>query len=167
MEFYGINGKTVTIADAAKENLLINQKQWAIALLHCSQAISHLHKNQYLHCDLKGDNIVFNDVDGIFFPVIVDFGKMKKIADVKRYKLTALEQEMYRQKHRHIAPEVVRGISAPSQASDIYAFGLIISLVCYHNKGFEKLRQIAVQCIHGTPHRRPSIEQIITNLELC
>ena len=138
-ECYGINGRAVTLAEPAKTKLFSNEKQWVRILLLCSEAIQHLHKKDYIHCDLKGDNIVFNKVSEQYFPVVIDFGKMKKSSEAKIKKLSVKDQEKYSKHHRHIAPEVVRGIQAQTKASDIYAFGLIISLICFYHK-IENLR---------------------------
>lgn len=163
LEFYGIGDETVTLAEGAKVNLLKDQNNWAESLWHCTKAIAYLHDRLYIHCDIKGDNIVFNAVDGKNLPILIDFGKMKKVSDAKKYSLSINEQEKYRLRHKHIAPEIVRGTHPHSTASDVYAFGLVISLICHYNK-YEDLRCIAVQCIHGTPRRRPVIEEIISQL---
>lgn len=163
MEFYGIDGENVTLAQAAKRNLLVDQKKWAEALWLCSQAVAYLHRHFYLHCDIKGDNIVFNEMNGQFFPIIIDFGKMRKISESKKYKLSSKQKYKYRTYHKHIAPEVVWGTHPPSPASDVYAFGLLISLICHFNT-YDDLRKIAVKCIHGTPEKRPNMDAIISDL---
>lgn len=164
MEYYGINGTSVTIARALKGKMLIGQPEWTDVVLQCSKAIAYLHSKGKIHCDLKADNIVLQDSDGVTRPVIIDFGKVKDITTAKTKKLSLVDQEFYRKRHKHIAPEIVRGTHPPSTASDVYAFGLIISLICHYYK-FENLRRIAVQCIHGTPEKRPSMDAIITTLD--
>lgn len=106
---------------------------------------------------------MFNAVNGKYFPLLIDFGKMKKVSDAKKYTLSLQEQEKYRIHHKHIAPEVVRGTHPHSKASDVYAFGLVISLVCHYTQ-YEDLRIIAVKCIHGTPCKRPGIGNITSEL---
>ena len=164
MEFYGINGRSVTLSKAAKTKLFSTEKEWAKTLLMCSKAIQHLHEKDFIHCDLKGDNIVLSKVSEQYFPVIIDFGKMKKTSEAKIKKLSAKDQDKYSKHHRHIAPEIVRGTHPPTKASDIYAFGLIISLVCFYHK-IESLRLIAVSCIHGTPERRPCAKEVTEKLQ--
>ena len=60
-------------------------------------------------------------------PVIIDFGKSTTLAKGKLYKLSLRDQEKYRKYHKHIAPEVVRGTHPQSPASDVYAFGLLVT----------------------------------------
>ena len=94
---------------------------------------------------------------GSYMPIIIDFDKAKK------YKLTEKEKEKYSRKYKHIAPEVVWGSHPKSAASDIYSFSQVISLVCFYHKSLELL-SIAKQCIDGTPEKRPSIVEIISQL---
>ena len=132
--------------------------------LGCAKAISQIHAKGYSHCDLKGDNIVINKVDKDFYPIVIDFGKMQKACEAKIKKLSTIEHKKYSKCHKHIALEVVGGTHPPTKASDIYAFGLIISLVCFYHR-IETLRLIGVTCINGTPERRPTIDQIIDQLQ--
>ena len=165
MEFYGIDGHSITLADAAKENILGDLKLWADALMHCSEAINHLHQRNYIHCDLKPDNVVFNKVGEDYLPVIIDFGKMKKVNFAQKKKLSEREKETYYKYHKHIAPEVVEGKQPPSKASDIYAFGQLISLVCYYQR-YKEISTIARMCIRGTPDKRPNIQELINAFKL-
>jgi serine/threonine protein kinase len=164
MECYGINGKTVTLAEAAKTKLFSTEKEWAGTLKMCAESIHDLHEKDFIHCDLKGDNIVINEINGKYFPVVIDFGKMKKTSEAKLKTLSSKEKEKYAKSHRHIAPEVVEGTHPPTKASDVYAFGLIISLICFYRK-IESLRLIAFLCINGNPERRPTVHQIIEKFQ--
>lgn len=96
--------------------------------------------------------------------VIIDFGKMRKVENSKKYRLSVKEREDYRLKYPHIAPEVIRGETPPSFASDVYAFGQLISYTCKY-ECIESLRLIAVKCIHGTAARRPSVNEMILELQ--
>jgi serine/threonine protein kinase len=166
MECYGIDGQSITLAEAAKTSMFTSERQWVDVILVCAKAISEIHAKGYIHCDLKGDNIVINkDKVGMgFCPIVIEFGKMQKACEAKIKKLSTIEQEKYSKYHKHIAPEVVRGTRPPTKASDIYAFGLVISLICFYHK-IENLRLIAVNCINGTPERRHTINQIIDRLQ--
>ena len=54
-------------------------------------------------------------------PVIIDFGKCIRKQEASRNVLSKQEQETYKQKYTHVAPEVVAGTHPPSHASDVYA----------------------------------------------
>ena len=162
-EFYGIDGQCVTLANALKGRLTLNVLQWASVLGKIFEALSHIHSKGYIHGDIKSDNIVIRSACGSYMPIIIDFGKAKKSGEAKKYKLTEKEKEKYSRKYKHIAPEVVWGRHPKSAASDIYSFGQVISLVCFYHKSLE-LQSIAKQCIDGTPEKRPSIVEIISQL---
>jgi serine/threonine protein kinase len=171
LEFYGISGRCLTLAKASKKKVFATLSEWANILTQCCNALAHLHNKNYIHCDIKGDNIVirhgYSDCEEQYSAVIIDFGKMKESSKAKLYKLSLKEQERYGKYHNHIAPEVVCGKQTQSAASDIYSFGQVISLVCHYNR-YEELRKIAVQCINGTPSRRPTIDNLISQLNsLC
>ena len=55
----------------------------------------------------------------MFVPVIIDFGKCIRKLDEKKNRKE--EQEAYKQKFKHIAPEVVAGTHLPSYACYIYS----------------------------------------------
>lgn len=162
-EFYGIDGQCVTIASATKGKLPLDVQNWSRILAKISEALSHIHSNGFIHCDIKSDNIVIRNESGMYLPVIIDFGKMKKISQAKKYNLTLKEKEKYTTRYKHIAPEVVWGNRTQSPASDIYSLGQVISLICFYNRS-PQLQDIAKQCIHGTPEKRPNIIKIISSL---
>ena len=113
---------------------------------------------------MKHDNIVIKEKCGRYDPIIIDFGKMKKITEAKKYNLTQKEQGKYSKFHKHIAPEIVSGKSPPSAASDIFSLGRIISLVVHYNPSPE-LQNIAKACKHGTPEERPKLGDIIFQID--
>lgn len=66
-------------------------------------------------------------------PVVIDFGKsLKSPVDIK-YKLTELQKKQYREHHRHIAPDLIDGVTAPSSLSDMYSFGRIFKSVIQYS----------------------------------
>ena len=104
-----------------------------------------------------------HDKTGVHEPVIIDFGKMKNKENAKVYKLNSKERDRYLKLHKHIAPEIIWGRSAPSPASDIYSFGQIISLIVYYTKS-TGLQKMAKKCINGTPAKRPNATSVAFQL---
>lgn len=153
-QFHGIDGKCVTFNQAIRSNVINNIQDHITVLLKCADALSFIHSKQILHNDIKGDNVVVSKIYDKFFPVLIDFGKAVNVVNAKVYTLSPKEQDKYRKYHKHIAPELVRGTHKQSTASDIYSFGLLISLVCKHFP-CEPLRKLAFQCIHCNPNKRP------------
>ena len=62
-------------------------------------------------------------------PVLIDFGKCRKVSNAKWYKLNANKQAKYFKKHWHIAPELVYGTHGQSFASDLFSFGTVMGWV--------------------------------------
>lgn len=140
------------------------QNEWCRIVYECSDALLYIHSKGYLHNDLKGDNVIISDDNNPLHPVIIDFGKSTTLSKGKLYKLSQRDQDKYRKYHKHIAIEVIRGTHPQSQASDIYAFGLLLSLLCKH-KPNEDLCKLAVWCIKGNPEKRPQTQQLATELK--
>ena len=60
----------------------------------------------------------------------------------------------------------MRGTHPQCPASDVYGFGLLLSLLCKYNKTYEPLRKLAFSCINGTPEKRPTTQQLVAALQL-
>ena len=103
------------------KTLFISPYSFGKIMLKLCQALQHLHEKQLLHQDIKSDNILITKINSDYFPMLVDFGKSIAIskAPSKRTLLAPLQQEEYRKKNRHIAPEIALG-QPPSCASDIF-----------------------------------------------
>ena len=91
-------------------------------MYECADALYFIHSKEYLHNDLKADNVIINEGNNSLHPIIIDFGKSTTLAKGTVSHLSLRDQERYRKFHKHIAPEVVRGTYPQSQASDVYSF---------------------------------------------
>ena len=94
-----------------------------------AEVLDFLHQKSIVHRDLKSDNVVFSRQHGKLVCVLVDFGKSNFIKNVKRYRLTEAEKKVYRRDNKHIAPDLIDGVSDTSAKSDIYSYGRLISLL--------------------------------------
>ena len=165
-QFHGMEGNCVTFSCLVHKNIPDSQKEWCKIIYECADALLFVHSKDHLHNDLKGDNVIISDVNNSLHPVIIDFGKSTTVAKGKLYKLSLRDQEKCRKYHKHIAPEVVRGTHPQSPASDVYGFGLLLSLLCKYNKTYEPLRKLAFSCINGSPEKRPTTQQLVAALQL-
>lgn len=156
----------MTFKSLVLRNINDPQSEWCRIMYECADALYYIHSKEYLHNALKGENVIINENSNSLHPVIIDFGKCSTIAGGKLYHLSPRDQEKYRKYHEHIAPEVVRGTHPQSTASDIYAFGLLLSLLC-KNKRYEPLRELAFACINGSPENRPSTQHLVAELLNC
>ena len=165
-QFHGIEGNCITFSSLVHKIIPNSQKEWCRIMYECADALFFIHSKDHLHNDLKGDNVIISDVNNSLHPVIIDFGKSTLLTKGKLYKLSLRDQEKYRKYHKHIAPEVVRGTHPQSPASDVYGFGLLLSLLCKYNKTYEPLRKLAFSCINGSPEKRPTTQQLVAELQL-
>ena len=61
-----------------------------------------------------------------FHAILIDFGKVCSFANTKRTELSEELKAEYREKHAHIAPEIIEGKSKQSPARDVYALGRVV-----------------------------------------
>ena len=113
---------------------------WLAMMKNLAEALAFIHEKSIVHRDLKSDNVVLNKHDSMIHCVLVDFGKSNHVRHVKRYVLSQQEKEQYRINHKHIAPDLVDGMSDVSTASDIYSYGrLFKNIVTYYPLPIELL----------------------------
>lgn len=67
---------------------------------------------------------------------------------------------MYQEKHKQIAPKIVRGTHPPSFASDVYSFGLILKSVAVRVSSDENLMDFVRKSLNKKPEQRPSFREI-------
>ena len=119
MEFIGENNKSITVfkllydPQHKHQASEMSEKKWLCVCYDITDALDHMHQKGYLHCDLKSNNVLVADNRGY----LIDFGKVCPISQPKARK--------YQQVYKHIAPEVLKGISV-SPASDMYSLGRVL-----------------------------------------
>ena len=149
-QFHGIEGKCVTLVDAIKTGVV--QTSLAIARIFngVAKAMVYLHKQQLLHNDIKGGNVILTADESIYRPVLIDFGKCRAVKNAKLYRLSTREQKIYQTKYRHIAPELVRGTHKQSFMSDIFSYGVMLSNVATGTCCSSQLRSLSLTCASTT-----------------
>ena len=165
--FYGIGSSSYTLHQALhSQSLSLSTHSLGKVMLQLCQALQHLHSKQLLHRDIKGDNIIVTKSDSGYHPMLIDFGKSIPISQApsKRKFLTLFEQDEYRKKHRHIAPEIVIG-HPPSFASDIFSFGVVMSDVSSKVKTESCFLEGQKKCLEKDPKIRCSISYLLAQLE--
>ena len=123
-QFHGEKNKSLIVWKAIRK-LTLGQSCWFNVLKGISEALARIHEVGFLHNDLKSNNVLMErHGEAAYNPVIIDFGKARRIANPKPLKsLSPANQELYRKKYPHIAPEIVRGQGCQSVASDTYSLG--------------------------------------------
>ena len=135
-------------------------------LLKLCEAIEHLHSKRFLHRDIKSDNIILTEVNNMYHPMLIDFGKAIRLSDApsKQKSMTAQEQEEYRKRHRHIAPELVVG-QPPSFASDMFSLGLVMKDVSGKVKIGSNFVAGQRKCLQPNPKLRCTISYLLSLLK--
>lgn len=165
--FYGIQNSSCTLFHALhSRSMSLSKSTVGKIILQLCQALKHLHSKRLLHRDIKCDNILLTMVNKDYHPMLIDYGKAILMSDApsKRKSLNALEQEEYRKRHRHIAPEIVLG-QPPSFASDIYSFGLVMSDVSSKIETEQYFLEGQRKCLEKEPKLRCSISYLLSQLE--
>ena len=163
MQFHGEKGKSVTLSMAIKKKKL-EKSEWLDITKGVCEGLSHVQTCQILHNDLKSNNVVVEKRNDIWNPVIIDFGKVRFIHDLKPLmSLTASSQKSYKKRYLHIAPEIVAG--SGRQSIHIFSLGrIVLSILDLLPTATSMSLRIAKRAILDNPAKRPSIEEIIAVL---
>lgn len=165
--FYSIGNSSSTLFYALhSRSMSLSKSSVGKIMLQLCQALEHLHSKCLLHRDIKCDNILLTMVNKDYHPMLIDYGKAIPLSDApsKRKSLNALEQEEYRKRHRHIAPEIVLG-QPPSFASDVFTFGLVMSDVSSKIETEQCFLEGQRKCLEKEPKLRCSISYLLSQLE--
>jgi serine/threonine protein kinase len=156
-QFHGVNGKCVTLTNAHKTPMWTELTQLARIFIDISEALKYVHDKGFLHNDIKGDNVIITGTQILnFHPVLIDFGKCRRIEDAKQYSLNKQEQKHHRNRYWHIAPELVSGTHKQSYKSDVYSFGVMMKSVSIATK-YRHLKYISGECMNESPSNRPML----------
>ena len=74
------------------------------------------------------------------------------------------EQEAYKQKYRHIAPEVVAGTHRQSHASDVYGLGLLLEQIA-DKSCCKSLLSLSKRYLVSNPQARVSLDYLVVNIQ--
>ena len=166
--FYHVLDKPYTISSSLKSSSLnLSLVIWLTLINQLAHAISYLHKQGYIHRDIKADNVLISHLNNEYRAILIDFGKCVALTAVRSLvkHFTPEEQKLYKRKHGHIAPEIVCSASPPSHASDVFSFGRVICAVgTYLECHF--LCALGKKCILSDPELRPQLSHIINELEV-
>lgn len=165
--FYALGEYSCTLFRALhSKSMSLSTSTYEKIMLQLCEAMEHLHSKHLLHRDIKSDNILLTEVNHKYHPMLIDFGKAIPLSDApsKRKCLSAIQQEEYRKKHRHIAPELVLG-KAPSFASDIFSFGVVMADVSSKVKMETHYLEGQKQCLEQDPKLRCTVSYLLSQLK--
>ena len=170
--FYSVKHESCTLHMLLSENfnkLRFTEMQWARILLGISNGIEAVHNHNFLHNDIKADNIVLSDAVPPYAnspplaPIVIDFGKSRPISRAKKYNLTQNEKLYYRINHGHIAPELINGTHVQNVKSDVYSLGRIVCK-CAKLISSQPLLRIGQCCMVTNPDFRPSLAGVYSRI---
>ncbi len=176
---YSIEGVSITVYDTFSMNTVGVKKHvikslhpsltlqvWLFLMKNLAEALQFIHSKGIVDRDLKSDNVVLTKLGDSTRGILVDFGKSNYVDKVSRYKLSEKEKQQYRQDHKHIAPDLVDGVSDITTACDMYSYGhLFKSIIQYFPLAIESI-EISLQkdikkCLKYDCMQRPSAKQMV------
>ena len=164
MQFCSVEGKAYTLHRALQSRTLLKNQEWFDVILQLLEAFKLLHSSCLIHQDIKGDNILITYNNTMFVAVIIDFGKCIRKLDACKKVMSKEEQEAYKQKYKHIAPEVVAGTHLPSSASDIYSLGRLLEQIAT-KIGCKSLLSLSEPCLVNNPQARASLDYLLVKVQ--
>ena len=125
-QFHGDKNGSLTLWRAAPKLELSNEKCVNVTKM-IGNAIQFIHSQKVTHNDLRPNNIALEKRDGVFHPIVIDFGKSLKVevasASLRRC-ISKENQRNHLKTYPYGAPELVNG-GLPSFSSDTYSFAKI------------------------------------------
>ena len=167
MQFHGIDSNNALNLHQAAEKLgsTIARKDWVNMLLDTVGAVSIVHKTGYFHNDIKGNNVMVENIySKTYTAVLIDFGKARKISDPKIYHLSEVDKALYKEKFKHIAPEILEGHPQSFQ-NDVYSLGMVIKKVAKRVASMKDVGDQLKSCVSEIPDARPCLNKIKITLK--
>lgn len=108
--------------------------KWLDISIQLVEIVKHVHDCQYLHNDIKSNNILLsaNPNSPRLQVLLIDFGKACLIRKAKFHSVKPQFRERYMEQYDWIAPEVVDGTTTHTVLSDCYSVGNVFDDIEYH-----------------------------------
>ena len=165
MQFHGNQDDTSYTISAVLSKKRIPDKMTRTRIIaKTAEALARIHVKGFLHNDLKSNNVVLDNKDGIYNPVVIDLGKSVPISDARGPKSLSVErQRQYAREFPHIAPEIVGGVKGQSTVSDVYSLAKIAETI-FKKEELGRLPLILVQALNADPTKRPGLDKIVREI---
>ena len=172
-EFIGdkTTGKDYPLYDATyKPDPQPQVPQWNMVAIveDVIRGVMTIHDFDFLHNDIKEDNVLLEFRGHRWHAVIIDLGLLTTMAYPHRTHVTSSMKEARRQKKDsfdHLAPEIILEESPGSVAADIYSVGMVIRTIAEFIS-CDDLKTVAEACTQEEPYLRPrAIYNILPEVE--
>ena len=150
MEYLGEANTSFTVHSLLQNTNSLEKKDWVKISYNVADALNHIHKKGFLHCDLKTNNVVVYKKEGF----LIDFGKACPV--------TSPRAKKYKFSYPHIAPEVLKG-SACSKHSDIYSLGTVLKKISL-SQNILCITEVGCKCLNDSPKQQPTLMGILASL---
>ncbi|XP_038047887.1 putative serine/threonine-protein kinase [Patiria miniata] len=141
----------------------LSRKTWLRIVRNVCEGLLHMHNVDYVHCDIKADNILLFDVnDGKKtrrYAKIIDLGNAcLEVAGPWLRIPEHLINQMYLECPQ-MAPEVMEGDSPFNKPAEVYALGDLLIKIG-KAAGIRRLRCVGKKCQHADFRKRPTMAGI-------
>ena len=163
---YTVEGKSLALHVAIESCAMVLEKQNGIKFLYqAATAFSYIYDNGYLHNDVKGSNIVLDDMQSEDVQAyLIDFGKACHQTKGKQYFLSAGKHMEYKVKHPHIALDLRIGLIMQCVQTNVFGIGRVIGKMCKTQIPAE-LNEIASHCLAPASKDRPGMSEVTQALQ--
>jgi len=155
LQFHGTEEESLTLQKATRRKLL-NKSQVLEVFTDVCRVLQYVHIKGFLHNDIKSNNVVLQTVGERYQPILIDFGRSKRIE--------LGERRIRSSECCHLAPEVVEG-GKETTASDIFSIGKMLKSAVSCRSFRVSLSSLVQKMILCLPNERPSIQEVIVSLE--
>ncbi|XP_071789219.1 uncharacterized protein [Asterias amurensis] len=170
-EFIGdpVTKTSINLVAAVMGPFNLTKLDWTRISLQISRGLQALHAAGWIHCDLHGGNImvVHDPISNRWSAKIIDLGSAVRIDTPPPLTSYNDKEKWYcRTLCPQIAPEIIEGFPM-SIETDIYSMGalLVSSKEAAQKDELAEIYEIGVRCAVDDPNDRPSLPEIINELE--
>ena len=158
-QYYGIQRKSITLHKALNYYNVTLREEDMYKIFHgITEALQHMHKNDFLHNDIKSNNILLQYRNREYSPVVIDFWKACLLSAGKYYSLDKTEKQKYRVKYPFLCPALIEGLERQSPRTDVFSFGyMLIKSLENANISVQNLYTIGKMCMSFNSIMRPTI----------
>lgn len=158
-------GSSTTVYDALSRDLTLTSQNWKQIISGIVAALNYICLKNVIHNDIKSDNVLIEMLGSDYTDaraILIDFNKACFLDEAKRYKLSHENEKKYAKDHPQIAPEVRKGLTKQSFASDIYSVGRVIRKINSVCLKIDCIQSLSELCTSEDYEKRPTASELCT-----